>query len=151
MKKILSKWFIVLAIFIIRVTYSQSNVKVWIETTVQDFSDNQLTNVVVTNNSGGEVQLPHPLKITVQDHRDDSVFRFISKDSAGNYVGAWIQDGNIFVKKYSSSGNELTGAIQVNDVNASLTSYSIYRTALFNDGTCIVIWNTKNLYGQIFE
>ncbi|MDP1994014.1 MAG: hypothetical protein Q8K40_02075, partial [Ignavibacteria bacterium] len=92
---------IVLTVFIAQLGFPQNNAKTWTQTTALDFGANQLTDLTVTNVSGGEVQLPPCLNKKVEDHIDNSIFRFVAKDGAGNFVRTWTQGKNIFVKKYS--------------------------------------------------
>ncbi len=153
MKKRTLQLFFIQLIILTEISFSQSNFHTWTETTVQDFSDNQLTNLVVTDKSGGEVQLPHPLRKTVEDYNDNSVFRFVARDSSGNFVRAWFQSSNIYIKKYSSDGNEISGSIQVNEQNESPHNEFDIRIAILNNGTSIAIWRSTNMswYGQIFS
>ncbi|HVO75683.1 MAG TPA: hypothetical protein VMT35_16750, partial [Ignavibacteriaceae bacterium] len=131
------------------IIYSQNNIKTWTETTAKDFSDNQLNSLIVANNSGGEVQLPHPFIKTLDDYINSGIHRFISKDSAGNFVKTWIQAGNVFVKKYAPDGAEKTKTIQVN-VEPVDENYSS-KVSMMKDGTFLVIWNVSYVwYGQVF-
>jgi parallel beta-helix repeat protein len=144
--------FLLLILFIIQmqIVYSQTNTKTWAETTVQDFFDNQLNNLIVTNNSGGEVQIPQPLIKTIGDYKNSSVYRFIAKDSAGNFVRTWVQGGNVFLKKYAADGKEITNFLKVNEENGSEGGVGS-RVALFNDGTYMVVWSvTSNLNSNVF-
>ncbi len=134
------------------VSYSQENIKTLTETSVQDFSDNQLTNLIITNDSGGEVQLRYPLVKTVDDYNDNSINRFIAKDSIGNFVKTWVQGGNAFVKKYTANGTGITGTIKVNDDTISAGDNYPSKVATLNDGIYIVIWNNDYVwYGQVFK
>lgn len=150
---------VVLSLFIAQFGFSQNNVKKWTQTTVLDFSANQLTDLIITNMSGGEVQLPPCLTKKVEDHIDNSIFRFVAKDGAGNFVRTWTQGKNIFVKKYSADGKELTKSIQVNEINGAAGDGGEGRAALFDDGTYIVVWvnyasivgDYADMYGQIFR
>jgi parallel beta-helix repeat protein len=133
-------------------SYAQTNVKTWTETTVQDFSDNQLDNVVIANNAGGEVELRNPLVRKAEDHVDNSIQRFVAKDSAGNFVKTWVHERKVFFQKYSSEGTELTGPIQANVESASSSSPRSSRAALFNDGNFIVVWSIgESLCGQNYR
>lgn len=152
MKNLIYHYLPLLLIIPISITYSQTNLKTWTETAVQDFSDNQLTDLIITNNSDGEVQLPHPLVKTVNDYNDNSIHRFIAKDSVDNFVKTWITAGNVFVKKYSADGSGITNTIQVNEINGSVDDFGS-RVAMLKDGIYIVIWknNSYAWYGQIFK
>jgi len=44
------------------------NLKIWTQTSVEDFSKGTLQDVVITNTSGGELRLRHPIKKVVADH-----------------------------------------------------------------------------------
>jgi len=159
MKKLTSFFLLFSIIIPSNTAYSQNNIKTWTETTVQDFSDNQLNSLIVTNNSGGEVQLPHPLVKTVEDYNDNSIHRFVAKDSIGAFVKTWVQGGNVFVKKYSKDGNEITGTIKVNEIDGIAGQSGISRADIFNDGTYMVVWanlwepgtSAENMFGQIFK
>ena len=154
------KWILILILILLKSINPQSNIKTWSETTVQDFSDNQLNNLVVKNNNGGEVQLPHPLVKTVTDFTDNSVLRFISKNSSGDFVRTWVQGGNVFVKKYASDGNEITSSILVNEVNGIAGQGGVSRVDMFDDGTYMVVWadlgynpldDQETMYAQLFK
>ena len=138
----------------------QSNVKSWTQTTLQDFSDNQLNNLIVNNDSTCEVQLPYPLVRTTQDYQNNSVNRFIAKDEHGNFVKTWVNNyGDIYVQKYSANGIASSKAIKVNEVDGSVFNTGHFNAALLNDGTFFISWinnghNSRfengNLIGQIF-
>jgi hypothetical protein len=159
MKTRICAWLILWLILVVRVGYSQSNVKLWTQTTLKDFSDNHLTNLVITNDSGGEVQLPHPLVKTAEDSNIQSLRRFVSRDSVGNYVWAFIQGTNVFVNKYSFEGKELSLSLRVNDTAGAavtLEDNGYCKAALMNDGTFMVIWlgtsgGRSSIYGQLFR
>ncbi len=139
---------------------AQSNIKTWTQATVQDFSQNQLIDLLVTNASGGEVQFPRPLQKIVQDYKDNSAPMFTAKDSSGNYIRTWVEGGNVYVKKYSTEGREITKNIRVNEVDGIAGQDGKSRVATFNDGTYLVVWadigynpkgNDYNIYGQILK
>lgn len=144
---------VVLTLLIVHVGFSQNNVKTWMQTTASDFGANKLTDLTVTNISGGEVQLPPCLNKKVEDHIDNTIFRFVAKDGAGNFVRTWVQSDNVFVNKYLKDGSEVTKTIQVNDTNEFTIESGKSRAAIFNDGTYIVMWTVQNydMYGQIFR
>ncbi|MFA6979901.1 MAG: cohesin domain-containing protein [Ignavibacteriaceae bacterium] len=150
---------IVLTLLIVHAGFSQNNIKTWTQTTVLDFDANQLTDLTVTNVSGGEVQLPPCLNKKVEDHIDNSIFRFVAKDGAGNFVRTWTQGNNIFVKKYSADGKELTKSIQVNEINGVAGESADSRSALFDNGTYLVVWTNftsssgqnYDMYGQVYR
>lgn len=150
---------IVLILLIVHVGFSQNNVKRWTQTTALDFGANQLTDLTVTNVSGGEVQLPPCLNKKVEDHIDNSIFRFVTKDGAGNFIRTWTQGNNIFVKKYSSDGKEVTKSIQLNEIEGIAGDAGESRAAIFEDGTYCVVWvnyasivgQYADMYGQIFR
>ncbi|MFA6599038.1 MAG: NosD domain-containing protein, partial [Ignavibacteriaceae bacterium] len=156
--KILSKS-ILLTLFVAQISISQNNVKTWTQTTALDFSANKLSDLIITNVSGGEVQLPLCLNKKVEDHIDDSLFRFVARDGAGNFIRTWTQGNNIFVKKYSAEGKELTKSIQVNEINGVAGEFEDSRAAIFEDGTYLVVWSNLasiigkygDMYGQIFR
>lgn len=134
---------------------AQNNSKwTWEETSFQDFSSSTLKNLIVTNSSGGEVQFPHPMQKIVTDFRDDSIHRFISRDSSASYIRTWVANGNIYAQKYLNDTTTLSDIIQVND---TLEGNSRSRVALMNDGTYIVVWNKtgnydySNMLGQVLN
>jgi len=154
MKSYNFKWAILFLFVITYPALPQSNFKIWTETTVQDFSDSQLYTVVVKNNFGGEVTLPHPLVKTTKDYMNNLLLRHIAKDSAGNFVRAWNgEDGNIYVKKYAADGREITKTIKVNEGNGHIHSNST-SIAILKNGTYMVVWRNygddEYLYGQIY-
>ncbi|MDP3682327.1 MAG: hypothetical protein Q8S01_00200, partial [Ignavibacteria bacterium] len=150
---------VVLTLFIAQLGFSQNNLKTWTQTTALDFGANQLTDLTVTNISGGEVQLPPCLNKKVEDHIDNSIYRFVAKDGAGNFIRTWTQGNNIFVKKYSADGKELTKSVQVNEIEGIAGDAGESRTAIFDDGTYCVVWvnyasivgQYADMYGQIFR
>ena len=150
---------IVLTLFIAQLSFSQNNVKTWTQTTFSDFSANKLTDLTLTNVSDGQVQLPPCLIKKVEDHIDDSLFRFVARDGAGNFIRTWAQGNNIFVKKYSKIGAEVTKSIQVNEINGVAGESAESKAALFDDGTYLVVWTNftsssgqrYDMYGQIFR
>jgi len=135
------------------ISYSQSNIRTWTETTVQDFSDDQLLNLVITNNSGGEVQFAHPLIKITEDNIDNSVHRFIERDSSGSFVRARFQSGNVYLDKYSEDGRSLLNSVQVNEQGENPHNDYDIKVAILKDGISIVIWRCTNFYwyGQIFS
>ncbi|OGU36239.1 MAG: hypothetical protein A2455_08225 [Ignavibacteria bacterium RIFOXYC2_FULL_35_16] len=154
------KWILILILILLKSINPQSNIKTWSETTVQDFSDNQLNSLIVKNNNGGEVQLPHPLVKTVTDFTDNSVLRFIAKNSSGDFVRTWVQGGNVFIKKYASDGNEITSSILVNEVSGIAGQDGVSRVDMFDDGTYMVVWadlgynpldDQETMYAQLFK
>ncbi len=155
MKRIILCVSVIVLMSISRPAYTQSNIKTWTETLVQDFSDNQLANLVVTNNSGGEVQFPHPLIKILEDYVDNSVLRFISRDSTGNYVRAWTAGRNVYVQKYSAEGEELSPVLRVNEIDQSIGEYDYCRSSLMDDGLYMVVWinaaTDYSMCGQIFK
>ena len=72
--------FLVISILVFTViSFSSSNSNpgwIWNETDVNDFNDNQLENLVITNLYGGEVSFPAPLEKTTMDYQDDSIIRY---------------------------------------------------------------------------
>jgi len=156
--EILSKS-ILLTLFIAQFSFSQNNFKTWTQTTVSDFSANKLSDLIITNVTDGEVQLPRCLIKKVEDHIDDSLFRFVAKDGAGNFVRTWTQGNNIFVKKYSAEWKEVTKSVQVNEINGVTGDLGESRAAIFDDGTYIVVWSNLasiigqygDMYGQIYK
>ena len=146
---------VVVLILLSNLIYSQSNLKTWTQITAQDFLGNQLTNIVVNEDSSTIVSLNHPLVKTTDDYLDNSTLRFITKDSAGNFVHAWNStNGNIYVQKYSANGKVTTKAIRVNEGAGNIYSNRT-SAAILNDGTYIVMWmdpgNDNYLYCQIFK
>jgi len=131
---------VVLTLLIVHVGFSQNNVKTWTQTTALDFGSNKLSDLIITNVNGGEVQLPPCLTKKVEDHIDNAIYRFVAKDGAGNFVRTWTQGNNIFVKKYSSDGKELTKSIQVNDIEGIAGDAGESRAAIFEDRTYCVVW-----------
>ncbi len=150
---------IVLTLFIAQLGFAQNNIKTWTQTTALDFGSNKLSDLIITNVNGGEVQLPSCLNKKVEDHIDNSIFRFVAKDGAGNFIRTWTQGNNIFVKKYSVDGKELTKSIQVNEIEGVAGDAGGSRAAIFDDGTYCVVWvnytsivgQYADMYGQIFR
>ncbi|MBN1301614.1 MAG: right-handed parallel beta-helix repeat-containing protein [Melioribacteraceae bacterium] len=129
--------------------YAQNNTKTWLETSVKDFSDNELENLIISDISGGEVQFPHPFIKIVDDYKDNSFMRSIVQDSAGNFLRTWVTGGNVFVKKYNADGDELTQNIQVNKQTGDDNTFS--KAALLNNGIYLIIWNQRDTCkGQFF-
>lgn len=155
MNSFISKKVLFILFITTQLIYSQSSLKTWTQTTAEDFSKNQLSNLVVQNDSGGEVSLIHPLKKTIDDYLDNTLNRHIVQDSTGNYIKAWnSENGNIYLQKFSADNKKLTSAIKVNEgsgnIHMGITGAS---TAVLNSGACIVIWRNSVdgfLYGQMF-
>ncbi len=78
MKKILIVGNLLITTIFITTSYSQSNIKTWTETTVKDFSDNELNDLIITQNLDGEVQLLNPLIKIVEDYNNQSLKRLNS-------------------------------------------------------------------------
>ncbi|MGE5682757.1 MAG: right-handed parallel beta-helix repeat-containing protein, partial [Bacillota bacterium] len=125
---------------------AQSNLRKWTETSVEEFSRGKLQDVIITNLSGGEIQLPAPLIKTSQDTNENNEPVFEAKDNAGNSFRTWVSEGNVYVQKYSSAGKALTSAIAVNDTPGIAGKDGVSRVAAFDDGSFIVVWADLNSY-----
>ncbi|MCB0284634.1 MAG: right-handed parallel beta-helix repeat-containing protein [Calditrichaeota bacterium] len=128
----------------------------WIETTVTDFSKNELENLEVTNVDNGEVQFTMPIQKIVSDYQDNEIPRYLAYDNSGNYIHCWIEYGNIFVQKYNSNREPISAQFQVNDLAGIAGYYTRLRCALSDSGYFCVVWenqegNDHNMYGQLFS
>jgi len=132
----------------------------WTQTTEEDFLQNDIDDLIITESGNGEIQLPHPMVKTIQDYRNDSVHRFISRSKNGDYLRSWLENGNIYLQKYSIDGNAIGTTIRANDENGIMGDRSIHRSAIMDDGHYLVAWANlgehpdgvdKNMYGQIFD
>jgi hypothetical protein len=158
MKNLLLYCFSLSLTILVTSSYSQVDIKTWTQTTVNDFSGNQLSNLIINNDSGGEVQLQYPIINAIKDYKDNSYLRDISVNNSGEIVNTWIDNGNVYVKKYAADGTGLTNNIKVNEENLnSGIPYSYSYSAILNDGTYIVVWSYTGsgtdfelMYGQVF-
>jgi hypothetical protein len=150
----------IVALLALTVTLSSSvaqELRTWHESTVADFSDNLLENVVITKTTDGEIRLPHPMVKVSDDSIDYSVRRFVDYDSAGNYAISWIDGSNVLVQKRSTLGTPLTPVIQVNEPDNPTADYRRSRVALLDEGSFMVTWTTRQeisdqpMYGQVLD
>ena len=128
----------------------------WQETSVADFFDNERHNLIIKNNSGGEVRLPDPIVKTANDHINNSIPRGTAYDSDGNYLRVWVVWDNIFAQKFTASGDTLSPKIRVNDKQISNAFDTKFRSALLDNGSFCVVWtdqgsNDNTMYGQAFS
>jgi hypothetical protein len=148
-----------LALGVFSIQSATPGFKVWRETTIADFSDNLLENVIISANADGEIRLPYPMVKISSDSINENVLRFTDTDSAGNYVTSWNDGGNVFARKCSASKIPLTPALQVNEPDKPIDSSGQSRVALLDEGSFMVTWtgpmiqdaDTIPIYGQIFD
>ncbi len=125
-----------------------SRLKYLSDKTVQDFSDNQLENLIINNNDEVSVEFSHPMqKIGEVFTSTIPSYRFVEFNNKGEYVDKRIYQGDILIQKKDSLGNILSGEIVVNDTAGSIEK-AIVNTAILNDGTSIVIWKNSNRYNK---
>src|SRR3972149_11014677 len=67
------------------VNAQQPGTKTWEQTTTSDFSSGTLTDVVVTDLDGGEVELRPPLILSRNEYTDNGALRFITWHPSGDY------------------------------------------------------------------
>jgi len=115
----------------------------WVETTVEDFTDSVLDNVVVCDDNGGEVRLPHPMRKVVDDYKDSNIPRFVAYDSSGNYLRVRFYNDNVYVQKHASDGSVVEPEIRVNVVAGTAGHYFCH-VAMMRDGVSIVTWFQKS-------
>ncbi len=149
--------YIIISVTILELARSNGvRLLLWEETSVTDFSDNQLENLIITNTSGGEVSFPEPIQKTVPDYQDNTIQRFGSYDGNNNFIHIWIQYGDIFVRKYNANGDTVSPVLQVNDEEGIAGNSTNVRCALLDNGYICVVWETQDsgdhdMYGQIFS
>jgi parallel beta-helix repeat protein len=153
-------WLIVLVLCAAFLGKSQSRVRTWTQTTANDFLGNQLTNLIVANSSGGEVQFPFPILKNVEDHNDQLVFRRVARNVAGKLLRTWVRGGDVYVQEYDAAGKEITSPIVANTVKG-VVSEGASNLTIFGDGTYMVVWmdadgpessiNYGDKFGQVFR
>ncbi len=116
--------------------------KTWQQSTLEQFASGTLNNVMITNTSGGELQLIHPLIRQTNDTLDSSIPEFVSFDDEGNYVAGWVNNGRVYVQKFNSEKKPLTVPVIADDSgNVPITTVNL---AVLNDGKFVVGWNITN-------
>ena len=115
-----------------------SQTKIWQQTTTADFAAGTFDRVVSTAVADGELQFIHPLVLIGNDTIDSSLPRFVSYDDSGNYLQGWITSKKVYVQKFNSQRQPLSGTISVND-NPRADDYRL-GLALLNDGRFVVGW-----------
>ena len=130
------------------------NIRFWQETSVVDFFDNELHNLIIKNNSGGEVRLPEPMVKTANDSIDNNIPRGSAFNSHGIYLHVWVESGNIFAQKFTPAGNPVAAKILINDTLISNQYDTKFRSALMDNGSFCIVWSDQEsdnhtLYGQV--
>jgi len=120
--------------------------RTWTQTSVQDFTQNQLINSEVVNQSGGEVQIIHPITRIGGYYKDENTPRFAPRNSKGEYLKTWIKDRDIWVQKMSKNGTPVCGAVRLNDTAGTSGENSIIRTAFLDDHSFMVTWMDNGSY-----
>ncbi|HID10800.1 MAG TPA: T9SS type A sorting domain-containing protein [Candidatus Latescibacteria bacterium] len=128
-----------------------SKVKTWTQTSVEDFSRGILNNAIVRNASGGEIELPHPMRKVIEDHKDNSIPRFISRDSEGNYTQIWgYRTKGVYIQRYGADGNPLGDPILV--TRTYVMSVPFVATHL--NGNFLVVWaasGDNEIRGRLYD
>ncbi len=130
----------------------ENNIKTWTDTSVPDFFKGTLDSLKITDITGGEIQIPHPMVKKQYDIQDNLNKRFIATNSDGNFVRAWY-GRDINVQRYSKDSIAISDIILIESSGSETTC----RVALLNDGYYIVVWadiginGDNNMYGQILN
>jgi len=143
MKKNASFLVIFFLVFMISAIYPQSSTKTWTETTFLDFSDNQLTNLALTNKINGEVELASPFKRTLPDTQNDTVQTFVGRNKNGDYVSSWIRGNNVYARKYNREGVPVGRTLRINEIDGSAGENNKSRAAMLDDGTYMIVWTDQ--------
>ncbi|MFZ4619525.1 MAG: T9SS type A sorting domain-containing protein [Bacteroidota bacterium] len=131
MKRTLFVWMLV------QLTLS-AQVKIWKQSSADDFSSGTFDRVTVTMTGDGALTLIHPVVKVVRDTFEYNLPRFVSYDDAGNYLQGWISAKKVFVQKFNSAGQTVSGIITVDENNRA--DGSMVGVALMNNGQFAVGW-----------
>jgi hypothetical protein len=129
--------------------------RVWIQTTVEDFSAGRVENDTVTNSSGGEVRLMPFLVKTIPDTRDYSFLPDRVYNSRGEYLQYWIHNvwqdtgSGLLIQRYDSEGNAVGPVLRANDGEGPAAGSVGY----MSNGYFYAAWwaGNFNTYGQLFD
>ena len=140
--------------FIGSISFAQSSNWIWNQSSLKDFSENSLNNLI---NSNDEIRISPAIKKIIPDYRNESVNRFIDRNLSGTLVKCWINGSSIYTQKFNANGIKISEILEVNDSNRFVGDQSKYRCSIMNDGFFIVTWlnngynSDRKLYGQIFD
>ncbi|MFA5834527.1 MAG: cohesin domain-containing protein [Bacteroidota bacterium] len=127
--------------FLIAFLFSVSlpaQIKVWSQSTEADFSKGMFNRTVTVVNTDGEVQLIHPVTREGNPALDATTPRNVSYDDQGNYLKGWITSKKVYIQKFNSQGQQLSGAIEVSE--RTKTDGITVGVGLLNDGRFAVSW-----------
>jgi len=136
----------------------QGKTLTWLQTTSGDFQNNELNNLIVTNKVDGEVQLPPTLSKIQDDKKDMQLLRYTSTNASGEFIRTWIENENLYTRKYSKDSVAISDKLKVNNTAiAAMRSQEVYfRNAILDNGAFCVIWkdayidHNKIFKGQVF-
>ncbi|MBN1997143.1 right-handed parallel beta-helix repeat-containing protein [candidate division KSB1 bacterium] len=134
----------------------QTDTKTWEQTTAADFNSGSLTDVVVTDLDGGEVELRPQLILSRNEYTDNDALRFITRHPHGDYfIKSLVQNGAVLVQKFASTGEKSGSPLRVSE-SLHGKAYDP-RTAILDDGTALAVWSEGDdesgrfAYGQLFQ
>ena len=123
-------------------------VKTWTQASVEEFNSGVLNNTIVKNTAGGKIELLHPMRKVVEDRKDNSIPRFVSRDSEGNYaqICSYSQE-RIYVQRHSANGSPLGDPILVTATHVMTARF----VATHPNGHFLVVWVVPSNHYQNYE
>ncbi len=128
----------------------------WLQSSAAEFLAGSFHQTIVTNKTGGEVQLQYPLYRSGADSLlTGPGDRFIGLDGSGNFVRAWQDHDSIVVRRFDAAGNPASAVLRVSEPGRGLIyNVGYVPSALLDNGFFYVAWvssDSGKVYGQLFS
>lgn len=120
-------------------SFSFSQVKIWDQSTVLDFSAGARNDVIITPDGDGALMLRPSLKKTGNDSIVAPVTGIRSYNDSGNYILSWVAAKRVLAQKFNAADQPLTYILTVDD--SARASNSGAPVSLLNDGSFCIVWS----------